>query len=236
MLLRELACRCVSVLAMALSMTAHAADGWGGSIGAVSDYAHRGISQTRGASALQGGAYLELPNGWSVGVWASNMDLGWTDAAYEIDANLTRSWLLAERWSAQMSYTHYFYPGEHGDYDYDEWTASLTYRDRVTATVGMSPNASLFSYGTVRKKRAVSYELTLLQPIGERWSITGGAGHYDIDGGLGSGYWFWSTGLAFSWQAMQLDLVRIDTDDAALRLFGYERAGSRWSAALTWKF
>jgi uncharacterized protein (TIGR02001 family) len=237
MSLRVASYRIASVLAMTLPMTAHASDHWGGSVAAVSDYTYRGISQTRGAAALQAGAYRAFGEDWSFGVWVSSVDLGWIDASYELDATLTRSWLLGEHWSAQVSYTHYFYPRERRDYDYDELAASLTYRDRITATVALIPNASLYGQGAMAwKKRAASYELAMLQPLGERWSFIAGAGHYDLHEAFRTGYWFWSTGFAFTWQAVQLELVRIDTDDAAVRLFGYQRAGSRWSAGLTWKF
>jgi uncharacterized protein (TIGR02001 family) len=222
--------------ALAHVAAAHGADGWGGSIGAVSDYAHRGLSQTRGDPALQIGVFRELPANWSVGAGASMVDFGeWADATYEVNVNLTHTWMLGERWSAQASYTRYLYPGERGDYDYDEWTASLNYRQRMTATIAMLPEGSTYGYG-MTAGRAMSYELATLQPVSERWSLVGGAGYYDLHESFRTGYWFWSAGFAFAWDALQLDLLHIDTDAVAVRLFGRERAGSRWSAALMWKF
>ncbi len=215
-----------------------AGDGWGGSLAALSDYASRGLSQTRGDPAVQVGAYRQLGAGWSLGAGASSVDLGdWIDAKYELTASLTHTWTLGERWSAYASYTRYFYPGERGDYDYGEWNGSLSYRNLITATVAFFPDASIYSHGTTAwRENAMSFELAALQPVTERWSLFGGVGYYQLPDVFDAGYWFWSTGVAFSWNALQLDLVRIDTDSTAMRLFGPDRAGDRWSAALMWKF
>lgn len=214
------------------------AQDWGGSVAAVSDYAARGLSQTRGDPSLQAGVYRMLPHGWSIGAAAASVDLGdWIDASYELNVNLARSWTLGERWSAQASYTRYLYPGERGDYDYGEWTGSLSYRDLVTATVAYFPDISIYSRGmTAWSAEALAIELSVLQPVSEHWSLLAGVGYYDLPDAFATGYRFWSAGLAFSWNALQLDLLHIDTDDTAERLFGPERAGSRWSAALMWKF
>src|SRR5690606_312735 len=86
--------------------SAMAGDGWGGSLAALSDYASRGLSQTRGDPAVQVGAYRQLGAGWSLGAGASSVDLGdWIDAKYELTASLTHTWTLGERWSAYASYT-----------------------------------------------------------------------------------------------------------------------------------
>jgi len=225
-------------LAFAASAAARAGDLWGGSIGAVSDYVYRGISQTRGKPALQLGVYRDLGSGWSIGAWSSPVDYGERiDASYELDLSLTRSWLLANQWSARVAYTHYFYPGERGDYDYDEWVASLTYRDRLTATVAVSPNRSLYAYRhTAWRELATSYELAAVQPLSARWSITGGAGYYDLRELFGTGYWFWSFGLVFAWEGLQLDILHIATDSTAEHLFGEEQAGRRFSASVVWRF
>ncbi len=217
---------------------AHASDQWGGSIAAVSDYVSRGLSQTRGDPAFQLGSYRTIGSLWSIGGAISSVDLGdWIDASYELSANLTRTWLLGEQWTVQAGYTRYVYPGERGDYDYGEWTAALSFRNWITATAAFFPDTSIYSRGvTAWREDAVSLDLALLQPLSERWSLLAGVGYYELPDPFAAGYWFWSTGFAFSWNALQLDIVHIETDSTALRLFGRDRAGSRWSAALMWKF
>lgn len=221
-----------------LSFAAGAAeDPWGGSVVAVSDYASRGLSLTRGDPALQAGVFRRV-GAWSLGAAASTVDLGdWVDASYELSANLTRTWALGEAWSVYAAYTRYLYPGEYGEYDYSEWTGSLSYRNLVTATLAYFPDATFASRGMPSEPDdAMSYELATLQPLTERWSFLAGLGYYELPDRFDTGYWFWSTGFAFSWNALQVDLVHIDTDSKAVQLFGSERAGNRWSAALMWKF
>ena len=215
-----------------------AADRWGGSVAALSDYVTRGLSLTRGDPAAQVSVYRQFGTGWSIGGAASTVDLGdWIDATHELSATLARSWTLGERWSAYASYTRYIYPGERGDYDYGEWTASLSYRSSFTATFALFPDASIYSRGrTAWRENAMSFELATLQPVTERWSWLAGVGYYELPRPFDTGYWFWSAGFAFAWNALRLDLVHIDTGSTATRLFGSERAGNRWSAALMWTF
>jgi len=65
------------------------------------------------------------------------------------------------------------------------------------------------------------------------WSVYAGAGYYDLRDLVDTGYWYWSAGVAFTYQSMQVDLLHIDTDDTAKRLFD---SSPRWTAALTWRF
>jgi uncharacterized protein (TIGR02001 family) len=229
---------CVAAATLGVGAPVFGADGHGGSLAVLSDSVYRGISQTQGAPAVQAGLYREVAAGWSVGGTFSTVDLGtWIDATYELSGSLTRAWPIGETWSAKASYVYYLYPQEKGEYDYEEWHGSLTYRHRLTATVGYSPNASIYSHGyTVGKQSAMSYELSGLHPLGPHWSATAGLGYYDLHDAVSEGYRFWSAGLLFSWDSIQLDLLRIDTDSTALQLFGPERAGGRWSAAVMWKF
>lgn len=203
------------------------------------DYIYRGISRSRGNAATQGGAHLQSAGGWSIGLWGSNVEFASRfSPTYEIDLRLARAWTLGPNWSAQVDLVHYEYPDARGgDYDYDELMASLSFQQRVTATIGWSPNTSRFGAGTLaRDRRALSYELTLLQPVAAHWSICAGAGYYDLRELFGTGYWFWNTGLTFHWDALQIDLLRIDTDSTAEHLFGYRVTGGRWTAALSWRF
>ena len=54
-----------------------------GSVGLTSDYFFRGVSQTQGSSAIQGGVDASK-NGFYGGVWASTVDFG-TDTGIEYD-------------------------------------------------------------------------------------------------------------------------------------------------------
>lgn len=230
---------CVSHAGLLAAAPAEAAEGWGGSIALASDYIYRGISQTRGQAAAQSGIELRTPSGWSAGVWGSSVDFyRGTGITYEIDLHAAYAWSIANDWSAQLGLVHYEYPSDGWlRYDYDELTAALSYQQRLTASVAWSPNASRYAGGSfVRDRPAVAYELALLQPLQGRWSLSAGLGHYDLRELFGAGYWYWNAGLVFSWDALQVDLQHIDTDQTAERLFGARVSGGRWAAVLTWRF
>jgi uncharacterized protein (TIGR02001 family) len=216
-----------------------ASEAWAGSIAIATDYIYRGISQTRGEPALQGGLQLQTPSGWSAGLWGSTVDFhSRRGPTYEIALHATRAWSLGPDWSTQLSAAHHEYPNEaRTDYDYDELTASLSFQQRVTASVAWSPNTSRYGDGRMAaNRRALSYEMTVLQPLNAYWSLSAGAGHYDLRDLFGIGYWFWNAGIAFSWDTLQVDLLHIDADATAERLFGYSASGDRWTAAFTWRF
>ena len=80
----------------------------------VSDYRYRGISQTRLAPALQGGADYAPPAGWYVGTWASTIkwikDAG-GDANVEIDIYGGYKGEIAKDVGYDVGLLQYVYPG-----------------------------------------------------------------------------------------------------------------------------
>lgn len=166
----------------------------------------------------------------------ANRDPG---APLELDLYLSRNWAVDPAWDAQVAFTHYMYPGDDRavNYDYNEVTASLIYQSRLAATVAWSPDASRFTYGWLAQdETAISYELSATQSLLRELSATGGAGYYEMPELNEPGYWFWNAGLSWSVGGAQLAVSYIDTDAAAVRGFGDERAGSRWMGTLLWRF
>jgi len=231
----------LAVAALVHAPSAGAADNnWGGSLGVTTDYLYRGLSQTRGTPAVQGGLHMRLPEGWVAGVWSSSVDFNpGKGASVEIDLHAGKLWTLGQDWSAKLGATHYMYPndGWRRSYDYDELSASLSYQSRLVASATWSPNTSRYSNGAfVWNRHATSYELSMLQPVSRSWSVGAGLGYYDLTDLLGTGYWYWNAGLTYAIGNLQVDLSHINTDRTATRLFGYEVAGSNWSGAVTWRF
>jgi uncharacterized protein (TIGR02001 family) len=207
-----------------------------GSIAVTTDYIYRGLSQTAGKAAAQAGAQFHSSDGWNAGVWASSVDFqNGAGLAYELDLHAGYSWSLSPDWSMNVGYVHYAYLDDNdAGYDYDELNASVSYQQWVTASVAWSPNTSKHTYwGFISEKHAAAYELSMLQPLDPRWSLCAGVGYYDLSDLVDTGYWYWSAGLSFTFQGMQVDLLHIDTDATAARLFD---GGSRWTAGLTWRF
>jgi uncharacterized protein (TIGR02001 family) len=77
----------VAVLALTAGSAAMAQLAY--NVGVVSEYRYRGLSQTNGDPALQGGADYAFKNGFYVGAWASNVswikDSGAKDSSFELD-------------------------------------------------------------------------------------------------------------------------------------------------------
>jgi uncharacterized protein (TIGR02001 family) len=225
--------------ALLIAAPVSAREGFGGSVALATDYLYRGVSQTSGKPALQGGVQWESPAGWNAGIWGSTVEYAaGLGPQYEIDLHAAHAWSLGPDWSAQVGWTHYAYPNDDGfDYDHDELAVVLSYQQRVTASVAWSPNTSWFGEGKlVRDKRALAYELGFIQPIRPRLSLSAGAGYYDLRELFGAGYWYWNVGVIFNWDALQVDVMRIDTDGTAEELFEYPASGGRWTAALSWRF
>lgn len=242
MLVRRISVTCIVWLAMPgclLHALPTVAADVSGSIAVTTDYIYRGMSQTDGQPAAQAGVQFHSPAGWSAGMWGSSVDFqNGSGMAYELDLQAGYAWSLSPDWSMQVGYVHYAYLGDDDSgYDYDELNASISYQQRVSANIAWSPNTSKHTYwGFISERQAFAYELSLLQPLHPRWSLCAGVGYYDLRDIADTGYWYWSTGVAFNWQGMQVDLLHIDTDSTGERLFEQLGAGSRWTAALTWRF
>lgn len=220
-----------------IALPCRAQERWSGSLAVTTDYVYRGISQTDGQPAAQVG-FQYASGGLSAGAWASNVDLREeSDPTYELDLHAAYGWRLGSDWLARLGIVHYEYPDHAGDYDYDEVTASVSFQERVTASIAWSPNTSRYGNGTfVSDRSALAYELALLQPIGPNWSVCAGIGYYDLTDLFDTGYTYWNAGVAFTWHSLQIDLLHIDTDERAQRLFGYRAEGRHWTAALSWRF
>jgi len=216
------------------------ASGVGGSLAVTTDYVYRGISQTRGNPALQADIHYQPDADWTLGAWTSTVDPApGGSATLELDLYASRNWVVRQDWDARLGLAHYSYLNDTraASYDYDEITASLIYQSRLAATIAWSPNVSQFSNGwVVRHKEAASYELTATQPLFDAWSMTAGAGYYDLSALFDMGYWFWNAGLTWSAGGAQVAISYMDTDSTAVRAFGYGPAGGRWTGMLIWRF
>jgi uncharacterized protein (TIGR02001 family) len=90
----------------------------------VSDYRARGITNSDGELAVQGGVDLAHDSGWSTGVWASSVkDLGGADA--EVDLYVSRTFALGET-ELSIGATAFLYPGADEDADYGEALVTIS--------------------------------------------------------------------------------------------------------------
>jgi uncharacterized protein (TIGR02001 family) len=217
------------------------ADGpWSGSIAATTDYVFRGVSQTYGGAALQGGLNFQSPAGWFAGSWASNVDPypGGPDAA-ELNLYAGFGWALSRDWTARASYTRYVYAWDQRrkPYDYGEFAVTVGFRDRLAATVSYQPDATRYStLGYVRDRPASAYELTGRWPLPRGLALIGGVGYYDLTHLYGVGYWSGNAGVSYVRGRFEVDVTRFFSDGTVRRLFEDASADGRWVASIVCRF
>jgi uncharacterized protein (TIGR02001 family) len=235
-------CRGLIGVAAAAACPAALADGTvGGHLDGTTDYVFRGVSQTRGAAAIQADLHYQTTGGWFAGAWGSTVDLNpGHGATFELNAYAGRAWSLGGPWNARITGVQYAYPNDTAflRYDYFELVASLSYEDRLGLTVSWSPNTSRFSanYGVANDVQTVSYEMVGQLPFADHFSATASLGYYDLSRLFDTGYTYGSLGLGGTYGNFRADLAWFATSDTARELFGPETTGDRWSLTVTWWF
>jgi len=123
-----------------------------GNLAFTSDYVFRGITQTGGHTALQGGFDVAHTSGLAAGVWASNVS--WAQTTLEVDLYANYGFSLTKDVAASVGYIAYVYEGN----------SSLN-----TGEI----NASLSAYGFTAK---ASHAVT------DYFGIVGsGTGYYELN-------------------------------------------------------
>ncbi|WP_445360707.1 TorF family putative porin [Microbulbifer sp. EKSA005] len=114
-----------------LSMAAEGGPSVSANVGLVSDYRFRGISQTDGSPAVQGGVDVDFGNGIYIGTWASQVDFdyGSDETDYEQDFYGGYSGDINDSVSFDVGYIYYAYHGGNADEDYQEIYGSLSFSD-----------------------------------------------------------------------------------------------------------
>jgi uncharacterized protein (TIGR02001 family) len=191
------------------------AQGFSGGITAVTDYRFRGVSQTQEDPAIQGGIEYSHPSGFTLGVWASNVDFAVEDAAHlETDIYGTYSWEFTPGWNVGAGLYYYAYPGSSSglDYDYGEAAVNLGYTiDIVTFTgsLNYTPHNSGDSgkgyYPQLSAAMELPRDITLDGAIGRQWVK-------DNEAFALPDYTDWNLGLAYTWQGFTGKVQYIDTN------------------------
>ncbi|MCO1334866.1 TorF family putative porin [Microbulbifer sp. OS29] len=161
----------ITVAAFALgivspSAAAETGPSFSANVGVVSDYKFRGITQTDGGPALQGGVDADLGNGIYLGTWASQVDFdyGSDETDYEQDFYGGYSADINETVSFDVGYIYYAYHGGDRDEDYQEVYGSLSFSD---LTLGLAysddywAESGEFYYPYAEYSFALPAELTL---------------------------------------------------------------------------
>jgi len=129
-----------------------------------SDYIFRGVSQTDSNPAIQLGIDYINENGFSAGVWASNVDFG-DDANAEIDFFTRYSLAVNDSLSYDFTYNYYSYAGYKSNANSDYGEAIINaYVNSLTFTYAYAPD-----YANANNKGhyvAMAYDFELPNDIG----------------------------------------------------------------------
>lgn len=160
-----------------------------GNVAVTSDYMFRGLTQTWGRPAIQGGADYANPNGFAAGFWASSIsERSYPGGAMELDLYASYGHAISGDWSWRAGIYGYVYPGANLD------QAGLPSRSLNTAEANVALSWKLF---TLKYNRALtdyfgadteqgyrgdskgsSYlQLDAAIPLADAWSLALHAGH-----------------------------------------------------------
>lgn len=224
---------------------AAANDHLGGSLALTSDYRLYGLSQSDGEPAAQVEVHYQSSanarSTWFGGLWASSVKLGGNEpTSVQLEAFLGHQWAFDADWQGRVSLAHYAHPWNSllHEYDYDELSAGIAWRDALSFTVTWSPNTDLYAryHGFSENRTALAYEGTGRLPLWRTLALIGGLGYRDLQDLFGRGYWYGSTGLSYDRSRLHLSLLWVDTDHTARRLFVSDAAGPAWVATALWTF
>jgi uncharacterized protein (TIGR02001 family) len=152
-----------------------------GNVALTSDYMFRGLTQTWGGPAIQGGGDLTLKNGFAAGFWVSSIsDKSYPGASLELDVYANYGTQINDDWSWRVGLYGYLYPKGNNTV---EANASLTwkwltlkYSDSLTDYFGIDTEQ-----GYRGDSKGTGYlELNAAVPFNDQWSLALHAGHTNV--------------------------------------------------------
>lgn len=198
------------------------------SVGVVSDYAFRGVSQTNEGPAVQVGGSYSHDSGFYGGIWASNVDFVDGDGANaEVDFYVGWNHQINDTLTFDVSALQYVYVDQN-DYNYLEFLFKLGVGDYLSFLLGYSDD--VFNSG----ETGIYYQALGTYPL-PWWELTlnGSIGHYDLDDALGDAYQDYSVGLSKPVGEATVSLSYIHaTDD----IDWGDNGGSRAVLGVSWSF
>ena len=158
-----------------------------GNLGIYSSYRFRGIDQTFGKPALQGGVDYSHASGFYVGNWNSNINEGAGFPAGNLEMDFYGGWKGSwGDWGVDVGGIYYYYPGT--DASTANGTAFVNPRDPSKVHTGKVSNTELYiggSWKTISLKysHAVDDYFSLPDTKGSHyWDLSGS---WDLGGGFG---------------------------------------------------
>ena len=178
-----------------------------GNVALTTDYIWRGISQTDGAPAIQGGFDADLGNGVYAGVWGSNVDFGDdTDESMELD--------VYAGWAGEFNgvgvdvgVIHYAYPTSGSETDFTEVYVGASFGPAsLTQYFGVDLGSD--DLGDYRLGNYTDLGLDLGAYNGVAFSAH--LGYYDLQ--KANDYWDWKLAASTSYFGADWELAYTDLD------------------------
>jgi len=211
-----------------------------GSLGATSDFVFRGLSLTRGKPAAQASLDVEFPKEFYVGAFVATADPNrGPSPPVELDAWAGRYWRVSQNFSADVRLSQYTYPDDprRVSYNRSEITGTLGWNNQLYVAAIYSPNTrAVGSSPGYREGNAWAVELSGRKPLNDRWALSAGFGHYDLDDVYGMSYNYWNATVTATLAPFELQLAYLGVDDRAARHFSSRSTGDRIAFTALWRF
>lgn len=199
-------------LACWLSDTPPAVAEWHGSLTFLSDYIYRGYSKNQGNPLAQAHLDYQHETGWFAGLGLSQVrfddQTNSNRAEIEIKPYFGWNWPIDRDWRAELSVSGYLFDNKLFNHsaDYAEYSASLHFRDWLSATVSVAQNAYQ------RQADVPDYELNYRRDIWDTVQFSAGLGYHQAGKLLGQDYFYWNAGLSwFVSEHVSIDMRYLDT-------------------------
>jgi uncharacterized protein (TIGR02001 family) len=145
-------------------------------VSASSNYLFRGVTQTDGAAAVQGGLDYEHASGFYAGGWGSNVDFG-DGTSYELDLYAGFSGSVEEL-GYDVGYIYYAYPDAPGSIDFGELYGEISYG---IAAIGLAYTINSDTSGDgVFVQGDAYYYASVGVPLEDSYSAGVTLGYYDF--------------------------------------------------------
>lgn len=202
-----------------------------GNLRFATNYMFRGISQTDDGPQIQGDVTWAHESGFYVGVWSSNTDVGGPGNSMEFDPFIGFSQTIGDtRFSYDVGFWYYSYPGSDFDYDYWEIYGILTYAldgASIAGSVWYADN--YFGEDFFNDTSAIAVETVVTFDLPENFALSGTIGRQTFDeaGGIGDqDYTYYDVGVSKVWNDLTFDVRWHDATGVTPALASSDNVGA----------
>ncbi len=206
-----------------------------GNVGLFSEYRFRGISQTFGKPALQGGFDYSHSSGLYLGNWNSNVNSGAGFPAGNLEMDLYGGWKKAwGDWGLDAGFIYYYYPGS--DANAASGTTIVNPRSAARRFNGTVDNKEIYIGGSWKWISAKYYhsvddyfsqpgtkgsnylDISATYDLGDGWGVVGHLGSFRLKGwsvgtnATNANYTDWKLGVTKDFSGWVFGASYIDTN------------------------